>query len=125
MGVFEKKVIADIPGLIEGASTGKGLGISFLKHIEKVKMLVHCVDLTSEDLLADYNVVRKELKEFSPKIARKKEIIVLTKVDLVEESKVKAAVKLFEKKGHSPILLSIYDEELLNKFTQILSSTSS
>src|SRR3989338_8990974 len=88
LGVLNGRVFADIPGLIEGASEGKGLGHKFLKHIEKVKLLLHCISSESDNPLSDYKIIREELKKFNPELLNKKEIILLTKSDL-ENSKVK------------------------------------
>lgn len=74
-------VFADVPGLIEGASLGKGLGDKFLRHIERTKILVHILDATSNDLGRDYKQIRSELGKFSPKLLSKKEIIVVNKID--------------------------------------------
>lgn len=74
--------LCDVPGLIEGASSGKGLGHKFLKHLERTKILVHLIDKSSEDPAKDYKTIREELKKFSPTLAEKKEIIVLSKADL-------------------------------------------
>lgn len=77
-------VIADIPGLIEGAAVGRGLGVKFLKHIERTKLLVHCVSVESSNPLKDYQTVRTELANYSSTLAQKPEIIVLTKSDLID-----------------------------------------
>jgi len=77
--------IADIPGLIEGASDGKGLGHKFLRHIERTEVLLHCIDATSEDILKDYQTIREELKAFNPNLTTKKEIILITKVDALPD----------------------------------------
>src|SRR3989344_846246 len=71
LGVLNKKVIADIPGLIEGAADGKGLGHKFLKHIEKVKLLLHCISSESENSIKDYEIIREELKKFNPELLNK------------------------------------------------------
>ena len=76
LGVINGKVVADIPGLIEGASEGKGLGINFLKHIEKVKVLLHCIDATSDNYTRDYKIVRDELKNIILKCLRKRSYII-------------------------------------------------
>lgn len=102
LGALKGKVIADIPGLIEGASKGKGLGHKFLKHIEKVKLLLHCISSESDNPLRDYLVIREELKKFNPELLSKKEIILLTKSDLK-----KARPKKIGKVQVIPI--SIYD----------------
>jgi GTP-binding protein len=78
-------VIADIPGLIEGAAEGKGLGHEFLKHIERTKMLLHLIDLSSENILEDYNIIIQELKNYNNLLTSKKMLIVGTKADLDSE----------------------------------------
>lgn len=78
-------VVADIPGLIEGAHTGKGLGIQFLKHIERTKVLVFLVEATREDPKGDYTVLLNELKAFDSALAKKPKMVVLTKIDLLEK----------------------------------------
>lgn len=75
-------VFADIPGLIEGASSGKGLGYKFLRHVERTKLLVHLIDPQSADPAKDYQTIRDEIKKFNPLIFKKKEIVVFTKQDL-------------------------------------------
>jgi GTP-binding protein len=76
-------ILADIPGLIEGASEGKGLGDKFLRHIERTKTILHMIDAGSEDIKRDYKTIRSELELFSKKLAKKKEIVVLNKSDIV------------------------------------------
>lgn len=78
-------VIADLPGLIEGASEGKGLGDRFLKHSERCSVLLHLIDSTSEDVANTYEIIRKELKQYSQKLFEKQEIIALTKCDSLTE----------------------------------------
>jgi GTP-binding protein len=84
---FQQIVLADIPGLIEGASEGYGLGHQFLKHIERTKMLIHLVDISNEDFIQNYHIVRKELEEFDhtyqSNIALEKELILLNKSDAI------------------------------------------
>lgn len=101
--VFDREfVLCDIPGLIEGASEGKGLGDKFLRHVERCGILVHMLDINRADLVEDYKVIRNELKAYSPTLAKKKEVVVLNKIDLVggdakpfvEELK-KAKIKVF------------------------------
>ena len=119
LGVIGKKVIADIPGLIEGASQGKGLGIKFLKHIEKVEILLHCISLESEDLLQDYKLIRTELGNFNQDLLTKKEIIILTKSDLVTEEILKEKIKQLKDTKKEIIIISIYNWdslETLKKF---------
>jgi GTPase len=78
-------VVCDVPGLIEGASEGKGLGDTFLRHIERCGVLVHMLDLNREDIVADYKAIRKELELYSSKLSKKKELVVLNKMDLVND----------------------------------------
>ena len=110
LGVINGKVVADIPGLIEGASEGKGLGINFLKHIEKVKVLIHCIDATSDNYERDYKIVRDELKKYNPEMLKKKEVILLTKSDLV------ASITSFK----NAIPVSIHDLDSINKIRKLL-----
>ncbi len=97
--------LADIPGLIEGAHTGTGLGIKFLKHIERCKTLLHLIDITEDDLFISYNQVRKELSKYSKDLVKKKEIVVLNKTDLIDEEEKKAKIKKLKSKLKKNIFL--------------------
>ena len=97
--------LADIPGLIEGAHTGTGLGIKFLKHIERCKTLLHLIDITEDDLFISYNQVRKELSKYSKDLVKKKEIVVLNKTDLIDEEEKKDKIKKFKNKLKKNIFL--------------------
>ena len=97
--------LADIPGLIEGAHTGTGLGIKFLKHIERCKTLLHLIDITEDDLFISYNQVRKELSKYSKDLVKKKEIVVLNKTDLVDEEEKKEKIKKLKNKLKKNIFL--------------------
>ncbi len=90
-------ILADIPGLIEGASEGKGLGHKFLRHVKRTKMLAHLVSLENEDPLAVYETVRKELATFDKDLASKHEIIILTKTDMVTPLRAKEVEKAMKK----------------------------
>lgn len=90
--------VADIPGLIEGASQGLGLGDRFLKHIERCKILVHIIDISSESIADDIKIILGELAMFSPKLATKHMIFVLNKADIVDPDKAKSIVKELRKK---------------------------
>jgi GTP-binding protein len=85
LGAFYEFVIADIPGLIEGASDGKGLGTKFLKHITRTRAIAHILSLESEDLVNDYTVIKKELSEHDPELLEKDEVIIFTKSDMIDE----------------------------------------
>ena len=89
--------IADIPGLIEGAHKGTGLGIKFLKHIERCKTLLHLIDITNTDLEKAYYQVKNELKKYSPELLKKKELIVLNKTDLIDNANVKKIIDNFSR----------------------------
>jgi len=123
LGVINKKIMADVPGLIEGASTGKGLGINFLKHIEKVKILLHCIVSNSTDLKRDYEVVRGEMEKYNPELLKKEEIILLTKSDLADLGKLKEDEALFRKMGKKVFPISIYDWGSLKKLKESLNLT--
>ena len=104
--------LADIPGLIEGAHTGTGLGIKFLKHIERCKTLLHLIDITEDDLFISYNQVRKELSKYSKDLVKKKEIVVLNKTDLIDErEKKEKSKKLKNKLKKSIFLMSTMDKK--------------
>ena len=104
--------LADIPGLIEGAHKGTGLGIKFLKHIERCKTLLHLIDITENDLFVSYNQVRKELSKYGKDLAKKKEIVVLNKIDLVEdEEKVEKIKKLNSKLKKNIFVMSTMDKK--------------
>lgn len=123
LGVFNGRVLADIPGLIAGASEGKGLGLKFLKHIEKVKMLLHCIAVTSENVLFDYQTVRVEMGKFNPAILEKEEVIILTKTDLVSEKILNEQEKLLSKMGNKILAVSIHDFDSLEKLKKLLQSS--
>ncbi len=122
LGVMDYKekslVIADIPGLIEGASEGKGLGVQFLKHIERTKVLVHLVSavpMDAEKIFENYKVIRNELKSFGEGLEKKKEIVVLSKIDLIDEDKQQEIVDYFKKKKINILCMSVANNEGLDK----------
>tara|TARA_Y100001970_G_scaffold43079_1_gene53657 strand:+ start:1542 stop:2525 length:984 start_codon:yes stop_codon:yes gene_type:complete len=114
VAVYDDKEItlADIPGLIEGAHEGVGLGIKFLKHIERCKSLLHMIDITEDDLKKSYSQVRKELKNYSKDLLKKDEIVVLNKTDLLEDKEVKKIKDNFLKKYNVKLItLSTLDKK--------------
>lgn len=123
LGVFNGIILADIPGLIEGASMGKGLGIKFLKHIEKTKLVVHCIDVTSADLLKDYATVHTELAEYSKDLAKKPEIILLTKTDLISSDELVTKKKMLASLKQKIYTCSIYNFDDLEALKEILSKS--
>ena len=96
--------IADIPGLIEGAHEGVGLGIQFLKHIERCKSLLHLIDITNLDLNESYHQVKNELKNYSSKLLEKKELVVLNKIDLIDKNTAKDIIDHFSKDKNCEIM---------------------
>ena len=118
--------IADIPGLIEGAHKGTGLGTQFLKHIERCKTLLHMIDITNKDLKKSYTQIKKELKNYSPKLLKKKELIVLNKVDLINKKDVKKIIEDFSKNVKSEIIiLSTLEKKSVTKIKAKLISYAS
>ena len=108
--------LADIPGLIEGAHTGVGLGIKFLKHIERCKTLLHMIDITEENLEKSYNQIKEELGSYSKELLKKKEVIVLNKVDLLDKKTAEEIIKNFSKnKKCEVITLSTFNKDTVTK----------
>ena len=91
-------ILADIPGLIEGAHEGIGLGDKFLRHIERCNNILHLIDITNNNLLEDYSKVRKELFKYSNKLTKKREIIVFNKIDMVNNEEINKKIDIFNKK---------------------------
>lgn len=88
LGDNQSMLMADIPGLIEGASEGKGLGDDFLRHIERTSVLVHCVDAYSDDVARDYKVIRSELSKYSKELAKRPEMVLITKIEGLDDEMV-------------------------------------
>ena len=108
--------IADIPGLIEGAHTGVGLGIKFLKHIERCKTLLHLIDITEENIENLYTQVRNELGKYSKNLLKKDELIVFNKIDLIDKNKLKEKKDKFSKKTKNEVLtISTFDKHSVIK----------
>ena len=122
---FKSFTVADIPGIIEGASQGKGLGHQFLRHIERTRIILFLIEITSENLKDDFDVLMNELKSYSPELIRKKIIVSLSKADLVDSKKIKelsqVKFKGFKKK---PFIFSSISglglNELLDYLWQVL-----
>jgi len=118
VAVYDDKEItlADIPGLIEGAHTGIGLGIKFLKHIERCKTLIHLIDITEENIENLYKQVRNELGKYSKNLLKKDELIVLNKIDLIDKNKLNEKKNKFLKKIKKKVLtISTFDKASIAK----------
>ncbi|MCX6808861.1 MAG: GTPase ObgE [Candidatus Berkelbacteria bacterium] len=115
-------IIADLPGLIEGASLGKGLGDKFLRHIERTKIIVHVIDANSESPATDYITIRNELKVFSAELTAKTEIVVLNKIDAVSPEKLKEDMKMLKKQKTSPIEISAATHQNLDQLINTIKS---
>lgn len=120
LGTFGNIIVADIPGLIEGASGGRGLGVKFLRHIQRTRVLAHCLSLESQDLKNDYLTIRKELESYDPELSKKKEIVILTKSDLASEKELAKKKKEIEKFNKNILTCSIHDLESLEKLKKEL-----
>ncbi len=121
LGEFYGYVLADIPGLIEGASSGKGLGSRFLKHIERTGLLVHLVSAEQEDPISAYRAIRAELSAFGRGLDEKPELLVLSKVDVLEPEACELMRRALEEAAGVPVLaLSVIDDDLLKVFADTL-----
>ncbi len=110
LGVLYGFVVADIPGLIEGAAEGKGLGHEFLRHIERTKLIIHCVSFDIPDPLSAYRTVRRELAEHAEALAKKPEILFLTKSDTVSPEDRARILGMFKSEGLEPRTVSVIDD---------------
>ncbi len=123
LGDMYGTIIADIPGLIEGASEGRGLGHKFLRHIKRTRSLIHCVSVENEDPLQVYNTVRDELLKSDNGLKDKPEIILLTKTDLVDVERLESIKDLFKKKTKKEVFsVSVYDTDSIKMLTKDLLS---
>ncbi|KKR31676.1 MAG: GTPase obg [Parcubacteria group bacterium GW2011_GWF2_39_8b] len=113
-------IIADIPGLIHGASEGKGLGHKFLRHISRTKMLMHCISCENDKPLEVYKTIREELKKYDPSLLEKPEIILLTKTDLIDGDKLESYKKLFKKSHKNVLGVSIIDDQSVKSLSDEL-----
>ena len=121
-------ILADLPGLIEGAASGKGLGHKFLKHVKRTKVIFHLISLENEDVVSIYKGIRKELQDFGNGLTDKKEVIILSKSDLVPREVVDNARKALEKLNPNILEVSIIDDiavkKLRDEITRIIADSS-
>ncbi len=131
--IGESVVIADIPGLIEGASEGQGLGHEFLRHIERTKALIHLIDISDyreKEPVEAFESINKELENYSPELLRKKQIVVGNKIDMLsDKEEINRLKEIFKEKGYKFIPLSLVTKEglneLLNEIREISKSLKS
>ena len=122
LGAYYGLILADIPGLIEGASSGKGLGIKFLRHIERTRVLLHCIAADSPHPFEDYKVIRKELGEYNKKLLDKPEYILITKTDLVSADQIEETMKSLKSIKRDILPVSIHDLDSLKALGKILTT---
>ncbi|MFA6476078.1 MAG: GTPase ObgE [Candidatus Paceibacterota bacterium] len=120
LGAYYDLVLADIPGLIEGASEGKGLGHKFLRHIERTKTIFHFIAADSPDIEADYKTIRAELAAHNPELAKKPEYLIISKTDTIEEAELKKLLEKAAKLNSEVFPISIIDDESLEPLKKIL-----
>lgn len=120
LGAFHGYIIADIPGLIEGASKGKGLGHKFLRHIRRTKMIAHLISLENQDILGAYHAIRKEIEAFDPELAKKDEIILLTKTDMVPREAIEAARRALSRTKRLVFDITVFDDTSVKTFADSL-----
>ena len=121
LGEFYGYIISDIPGLVEGAASGKGLGHKFLRHVRRTKVLVHLISLENDNPVEAYKTVRKELDQYDPELSQKKEIVVLTKTDLIDNpAYIKKVVERMKKNTEIVFAISLYDDETVKILQDVL-----
>ena len=120
LGAYYDLILADIPGLIEGAAEGKGLGMKFLRHIERTRTLFHFVAADSEDPAADYHAIRRELGEYNKALLEKIEYVFLSRSDTVDASLSKKKIAALKKRNPHVTAISIYDDVNLEAVKKIL-----
>ena len=113
--------LADIPGLVEGAHKGIGLGDKFLRHIERCKILLHLIDVTEDNLIENYKKIRSELKNYSLSLVKKREIIYFNKSDLVKKSDLKEKLDIFSKNIKKKYkIISIFNKDNIQTIKKAL-----
>lgn len=124
LGAYFGYVLADIPGLIEGASDGKGLGHKFLRHITRTRVLVHLVSAENDNVKEAYDTIRTELGKYDRELLKREEIVVLSKVDTVSDDEIKDKVKILKRaSGKDIVVLSLYKDETIKSFGDMLTKT--
>ena len=122
LGVYYELILADIPGLIEGASAGKGLGVKFLRHIERTKILFHLISAESENPAKDYKTIKNELKAYNKEMIKKTEYVFLSKSDMVPAKELKKKMTALKKVSKHVFPISVHDWDSLEKVKTILNT---
>lgn len=122
LGAYYGLILADVPGLIEGASEGKGLGDKFLRHIERTRVLFHLVSAESEDLARDYATIRSELAAYNEAMTQKKEYVILTKIDLRDDDWVREATAVLRRLNPDVLPISVIDDTTMQPLHALLRS---
>lgn len=120
LGSYYGLIIADIPGLIEGASSGKGLGVKFLKHIERTKIIFHLVSAETADVVGDYQIVRRELAQYNPALLEKAEYVLLSHADMVSAKELPAKLKQLRQVNPNVMSVSVIDDTMMAAVKQVL-----
>jgi len=120
LGVYYDLILADIPGLIEGASKGKGLGIKFLRHVERTKVLFHFISADSVNPFLDYETVRRELGTYNKELLDKLEYVFISKKDLASAEVVNEVINKFKKSGKEAVPISVFDWDSVEDVKKIL-----
>lgn len=118
LGAMREYILADIPGLIEGASEGRGLGHKFLRHIRRTKTLFHCISCENEKVGEVYDTIKEELRKYDTELAEKPEVIILTKTDLVEREELKNKIREAKTKNKEVLTVNVYDDEAIKKLSE-------
>lgn len=120
LGVYYDLILADVPGIIEGASAGRGLGVKFLRHVERTNTLFHLLSAESTNPVADYNIIRGELGAYNPTLLEKKEYLFISKSDMVAPAELKKTIAKLKPFNKNILALSIHDSDSLDKVKKIL-----
>ncbi|MCX6712709.1 MAG: GTPase ObgE [Candidatus Vogelbacteria bacterium] len=120
LGAYYGLILADIPGLIEGASEGKGLGIKFLRHIERTQVLFHFIAADTPDIATDYKTIRAELSAYNPELTKKPEYLILSRADELTPAELKKKLTAAKKLNKNAIAISCYDDASLEAVKKIL-----
>lgn len=120
LGAYYELILADIPGLIEGSSSGKGLGIKFLRHVERTRILFHFVSAESQNPKEDYETIRNELIAYNPALGEKIEYVFLSKSDAITPEELKKKLAVLKKLNPQTMAISIYDDTSIKKVMEIL-----